>query len=101
METNCAPAGVGAYRCIAAIPYLVGDAIALPNVEFRRFAGLLTTANTSIFHSSLPFVFVLIAFRTALSLSPLYQLFARSTALTLHLAPTFVINLASNLSQLP
>ncbi len=60
METNCAPAGVGAYGCMFAIPYLVGDAIALPNVVFRRSAGLLITANTNIFRSSVPVVFVLI-----------------------------------------
>ena len=59
MGTDCAPAGVGAYRCMFPIPYLVGDAIALPNVEFRHSAGLLVTANTSIFHPSL-MVFVLI-----------------------------------------
>ena len=100
METNCAPAGVGAYGCIFPIPYLVGDAIAFPNEELRRSAGLLITANTSIFHSSLLVVFVLIISWTALSLS-LYQLFGKSTALTLYLAPTFVTNLASNPSYLP
>ena len=82
METNCAPAGVGAYGCIFLIPYLVGDAIAFPNEELRRSAGLLITANTNIFHSSLLVVFVLIISWTALSLS-LYQLFGKSTALTL------------------
>ena len=52
METNCAPAGVGAYGCIFPIPYLVGDAIAFPNEEFRLSTGLLITANTNIFHST-------------------------------------------------
>ena len=69
METNYTPAGVGAYRCMFPIPYVVGDAIALLNVES---AGLLITANTSFFHASLV-VFVLITFWAVLSLSPQYQ----------------------------
>ena len=69
METNCAPAEVGAYRCMFPIPYVVGHAIALPDVES---AGLLITANTSIFHSS-PVVFALITSWATLSLLPRYQ----------------------------
>ncbi len=60
MATNCAPAGVGAYGCIFSIPFLVGDAIALPKVELRC---------SNMVYSLLLVVFVPVISWTALSLS--------------------------------